>query len=469
MRAEKSHNTKKPPKTRTRRIIAMLVVAILIVLIFLMIILPPVFVSSEKGRKAILTRVNNAVAGQVDFASLSMSWLKGITATDISFKDNAGQTSVRIEQITTKPHYLPLLLGQLSFGRTVIDEPTVVINLKAGRRDVAEITQKKVQVSRKTDAVILPVKKIDLVVNNGNLKLTDSRAQTVEIAGINFTLIINLPGEYPAGQAERLLANLKAKANFSFAKAQYIGWDFGPTNAELQIKNGLLEIPLLSATVNNGRLNFAGKVDFNDKPALLKISEPTNIATDIQINDKTAEKLLMYLSPIFADAVNVSGTANFDCEKLAIPLSAAAIDDLELVGTVSITQLRLQPSDLLIQILSLVGTDMRSQQITIRPTRFILQNGFVTYEDMQMDIGDNPVNFKGIIGLDKSLNMTVTLPYNIRGKTARLDRDVVGKRISLPLKGTIDKPELDVDKLFEEQLRQQLEQTLRKGLEEMFK
>ena len=183
----------------------------------------------------------------------------------------------------------------------------------------------------------------------------------------------------------------------------------------------------------------------------------------------STKKLLRYLNPIFADAVNVSGIANFSCEQLIIPLSATAKNQTEVVGTISMDQVRLQTSDLLGQILTVAGTSTRGADITIRPTKFVLRDGFLRYDDMQMDIGDNPVNFKGVIGLDKSLNMTVTLPYTTQGRTARLGQETIGQRITLPLKGTIDKPGLDLGKLLEGQLRQQLENQLRKGLEELFK
>jgi hypothetical protein len=89
---------------------------------------------------------------------------------------------------------------------------------------------------------------------------------------------------------------------------------------------------------------------------------------------------------------------------------------------------------------------------------------------MQIDVGDNPVNFKGVIGLDKSLDMTVTLPYTTAGRTARVGgRTTSGRRITLPLKGTADKPELDMGRLLKEQLKGQLQDQLRKGLEGLFK
>ncbi len=132
-------------------------------------------------------------------------------------------------------------------------------------------------------------------------------------------------------------------------------------------------------------------------------------------------------------------------------------NDIEVIGTISANKVRLEGSDLLGQMLSLAGGNVRGQDCTIHPTRFALQNGQLQYEDMQLDIGDNPVNFKGVIGLDKRLNMTVTLPYTIGGRTARVGRKS-DDRISLPLRGTIDKPELDLGKLLEEQ-------AIKKGLE----
>lgn len=144
---------------------------------------------------------------------------------------------------------------------------------------------------------------------------------------------------------------------------------------------------------------------------------------------------------------------------LAIPLGGAgAKKDLVVVGTVSMNNVRLEASDLLGQILSAAGATARGQNITIHPTRFVLRNGLVRYSDMQMDIGDNPINFSGTIGLDKSLDMTVALPYTTAGRTARVGRKVSGTRITLPLKGTIDKPQLDVAKLLEQQ-------AVQKGLE----
>ena len=280
---------------------------------------------------------------------------------------------------------------------------------------------------------------------------------------------VSFNSEYPVNDVNQLLPNLTANAKLGFEQADYMGLDFGPTDVDIQMQNGLLKIAPFNTTVNEGLFNFAGQVDFKQKPPQLKMAGPLQLMNKIKINDQTTKKLLMYLNPIFADAVNASGIASFSCERLTIPLDAAAQNQAEVVGTVSMDQLRLQASGLLSTILSSSGTSARDAVITIRPTKFVLQDGFLRYDDMQMDIGDNPVNFKGVIGLDKSLDMTVTLPYTSKGRTVRIGQEANDQRIKLPLSGTVDKPDLDVGKLLESQLKQQLENQLRKGLEELFK
>jgi hypothetical protein len=277
--------------------------------------------------------------------------------------------------------------------------------------------------------------------------------------------LISLTSEYPAGQTDKLLSNLNAKGKLGFEKAVYMGLDFGPTNVNVQVQNGVMNIAPFTTTVNEGQFNFAGGADFKQKPSLFKAAKPMQIAKDIKVNDETTKRLLKYVNPIFADAVNVNGIANFNCEQLAIPLSAKAKNDAVVVGTISMNQVRMQTSDLLVQILTLFGGSSRSTVMTIHPTRFVLRDGYLRYEDMQIDVGDNPVNFKGAIGLDKNLDMKVTLPYTTEGRTARVGRETLGKRIVLPLKGTVDEPQLDTAKFLEDQ-------AIQKGLElleELFK
>jgi hypothetical protein len=258
-----------------------------------------------------------------------------------------------------------------------------------------------------------------------------------------------------------MLAHFNAKATAGFDKAAYMGLNLGRTDVDIQMDNGLLKIAPFSTTANNGQVNFAAQADFKQKPAILKTPMPLQVVKDVQVTGETTQKLLAYLNPIFSNAVNVSGIANLHCERLTIPLAGGTKEQTEIAGTVALSKIRLQSSNLLSQLLAVGGAQLRGQELTIRPTKFVLEKGVLRYEDMEIDIDDNPLNFKGAIGLDKSLNMTVTLPYTVAGRTVRVGQSSTD-RISVSLKGTIDKPQLDVGKTLEDQLFKGIEGLLKR-------
>ena len=273
---------------------------------------------------------------------------------------------------------------------------------------------------------------------------------------------ITFSSEYPTAHNEKLFANLNAGGKLGFESAEYMGLNFGPTEVDVRITNGRLNIAPFSTTVNNGRLTFAATADFAAKPVLLQTPAPMHIAENVEIDQRTTRQLLMYLNPVFAEVAAVRGVADFQCEKLEIPLAGGSRNDITVIGTISVSKLRLQGSQLLGVIMSVVNTDQAGADITIHPTRFVLQNGLLRYDDMQMDIGDHPVNFSGTIGLDKRLNMNVVLPYSLDFEPVRVSEASIDQRISLPLTGTINAPELDIARLLQQQL-------LQRGLRELFK
>jgi len=174
-------NAKAERKKRRKRRLVTWVSAAIAVLMVLVLFLVPAVVSSAACRKMILAKINAAVDGETDFAGFSMGWWKGVKVTDFSFSDSAGQASVEIKQIVTKPHYGSLLLGNLSFGPTEIFEPKVAIDLAKDAPDRPPVS-------------VPPVQRIDLVVTGGRLKVTDRQAKSVELSQINSRLNLRPPG-----------------------------------------------------------------------------------------------------------------------------------------------------------------------------------------------------------------------------------------------------------------------------------
>jgi hypothetical protein len=272
----------------------------------------------------------------------------------------------------------------------------------------------------------------------------------------------------PQDETRSLLDHLNARAGIGFEQAGYMGLECGPTDVNISVVNGLLEVQPFTSIVNNGRFSFACQADLKQQPVYIELPEPMVIAEDIQITTALAHRLLQYVNPLFANLSRVSGVARFECERLRVPVQPGSRNNIEIIGTFAAHDLVLGGSDLLSHILSVIGERAGDQRLTIRPSRFVLSQGMITYDNMQVDVGDNPVNFSGSIGLDEQLDMTVTLPYTFTGRTARVD-GTADNRIALHLTGTLSRPQLDMRRLRDDVLQQHGEELLNKGLEELFK
>jgi len=431
------------------------------------------------------------IIADIDLASIQpFAALSGLLPKDLQI---AGQAKSKLSINSSKKVY------HISTNSTHIN------NLKIQKKDKKPFEQTTVDL--KFDAIIdtaqknIQVKSLELIspqikITKGQYTQQTSKAGITTISGIancqyDWQAISNISSQflpqgfnlkgqrndtfkfnstYPADKPDLLMANLNSSINTGFETADYMGFYFGKTDLSVDIKKGIMNIKPFTSTVNKGTLSFAGSADFNKTPALLKTPGTINIFKDIQINDETTKRLLKYVNPIFADAVNVTGVINFNCEKMVIPLAKDATKDIELIGTMAINNMRLQASNVLSQILDFTGIS-KEQIITIRPTKFTVADEILRYDDMPMEVGKYPLNFKGTvnIGPSKQLNMDILMPYTTAGKTIKVGETSEAPRITLPIKGTVNRPKIDFDKLLENQIKDQLENVLKDVLKDVFK
>ena len=291
---------------------------------------------------------------------------------------------------------------------------------------------------------------------------------TLDVAGQR-QATVQFNSTYSTGDPNGLLANLNGTASLGFDRAAYQGLNFGPTDIDIRIDDGRMQIEPFSTTVNEGQFRFAGQADLGQRPILLQTSERLQMAEGIRITQEMTGNLLKFVNPIFVGAVDVNGVLSFDAESMVLPLTGGFADRAEIRGTVAIPQIRMEAT-LLNRILAVIKESLRDQIIEITPTKITLDNGAIRYEDMEIIVGDNPVNFGGTIGLNESLDMTVVLPYTYEGKTARVGEPTAqkDKRIVLPLTGKLTAPKLNLQRLLEEQLKGQFREQIRRGIEKLF-
>jgi hypothetical protein len=227
-----------------------------------------------------------------------------------------------------------------------------------------------------------------------------------------------------------------------------MGLNFGETNVDIKVDKGYLTLVPFTTTVNNGQINFGGTADFKKKPTMFRTPGPMRIVKDIQLNVEITNKLLAKINPIFSGTSSITGLADFDCNSLAVPISGGRQEDIEIAGTVSLTNVKMSPTGLMGAIVAASGASA-GDLMMVHPTPFTVKDGFVRYTNMQMDIGPLPFNFGGSVPLnpDREIeDLRITLPISATGKIVRVGRDTEAQRMSAYIKGTPKNPKLDIGK-----------------------
>ncbi len=303
---------------------------------------------------------------------------------------------------------------------------------------------------------------------------------------LKFTSEYETPGENEKkeGQTNPFLANLTGSADIGFEKLTFAGLTAGPLDKELTVKNGVLDIDLDKTPVNNGTLNFHGRLDMTSKPAMLSIPEPMKIADNINVNNDTAKNLLKYVHPLFSVTVTGPGTCNFQCDKLKLPVPPSKQNRslAEMAGVLDIKGLRMRFTGLIKMLLRFSSLNQREIDVEMVPSRFELKNSLLTYNDMQMNLDKYPFNFNGLVNITgETVNMKAQTPYIVYMdgstpdvKTLKKDQvaDNTQPRLTVPMSGPLSNPNVDIQTALSNEIsrigRTAIEETIKGELSDIF-
>jgi len=262
---------------------------------------------------------------------------------------------------------------------------------------------------------------------------------------------ITFASTYPSNDPNAILANLNANAALGFQKADFKGLKFGATELKLNVKQGQAAIDLPDADVNGGKVRFAGDVNLAQKPMVLKLRQPAAVVENVKIDDVLSANLLQYLNPIFAKSSNVSGTANLSCNTLVIPLGGGTPKDINIEGTVGMTDVKLTS-----KLLAVIKEALRDDGLnlfSIPASPFTVKNGLVKYDDMPLMFGRTwGIHFGGTIDL-----MSKVLSMNVKAPTSKA---ADAKMVVVPLAGTVENPQLDAGKFLMGNITEQIKEQI---------
>lgn len=168
-----------------------------------------------------------------------------------------------------------------------------------------------------------------------------------------------------------------------------------------------------------------------------------------------AETVLKNINPILSDAVSSADPIRIDVRQAGtrIPLANFDINQAQAAALVSLGTVQLSEGGFMGQLRSVLGKSSRDgYAAAFSPTTVTLQSGWVSYQDMVMDIVDEKLKiyFDGRVHVDpnsaREVDMTATIPGDVLAASVKELRGIVGPNegLTIPIRGTIDNPKPDM-------------------------
>lgn len=178
------------PRHRKRKILAGVLIGLAVVLLLLFFGIP-LFLSSGGGKDFIVGKINQSVDGKVQMDDLSIGWFKGVKIQNMSFDDNAGNTSVQVKRLETQPQLGALLGGRVKLGKTVIENP--VVYLKVSPEEMEKEPREPREPKEPGQRAEIPLDQIDLQVIDGKatIEMTGPEPQKISFTNIASSIVVS--------------------------------------------------------------------------------------------------------------------------------------------------------------------------------------------------------------------------------------------------------------------------------------
>ena len=227
----------------------------------------------------------------------------------------------------------------------------------------------------------------------------------------------------------------------------------------------------LAATANGGQLNLQPTIDLRKEPYTLSLPPDSTILKDVEITDAMAEKLMSKIHPVFGDSVEAEGHVDLYMQHFSWPLDDKYRDKTAFAGTLRLKGVRVNSTRLLTGLLALVGVRGNEMNFGDLDIDFVARNGRIETSPIRLEIDGYPIELRGSVGFDKSLDYTARLPITpmLVGKKAYPYLE--GVTIDVPIRGNSAKPDIDENSLQKAtagMVEQALQKSIEKGVQNLF-
>jgi hypothetical protein len=248
------------------------------------------------------------------------------------------------------------------------------------------------------------------------------------------------------------------------------GVGISATEVPLRITNESA-VAKLAATANGGQLNLQPRIDLRKEPYLLSLPPDSTILKDVEITDAMAEGLMSKIHPVFQGSVQAEGHVDLYMQHFSWPLDKKDRDKAAFAGTLRLKGVRINSTNLLSGLLDLVGVRGNEMDFGDLDIDFVARNGRIETSPIRLEIDGYPIELRGSVGFDKSLDYTAKLPITPKLVGKKAYRYLEGVTIDVPIRGNSSTPDIDestMQKATASLAEQALQKSLEKGVQNIF-
>lgn len=263
-------------------------------------------------------------------------------------------------------------------------------------------------------------------------------------------------------EAERSAELFSATGRIAWSGGVLYGVNLGSGQVVAQLANGILRSEPIVCTLGTGDLNVMPQ--WNLESNLLQIATGGRVR-NLDLNPQLTREWLGYVAPVLADAANVDGLVSARVQQFNYYLDNPARSNIDAV--LSIHRASASPGNSLgpvLQLLTMLGRNNASTRQLEFPSQDVpiqLVDGMVLHDGLHMDLNGYQLTSSGGVGLDQRVQLVMDVPIEKNGR-----------RIRVPVRGTVTRPIPDtagiLQNLGRQQLQDKVNDKLNDGLKGLF-
>ncbi|VTT96814.1 Uncharacterized protein OS=Planctomyces maris DSM 8797 GN=PM8797T_09894 PE=4 SV=1: DUF748: AsmA_2 [Gemmataceae bacterium] len=278
-----------------------------------------------------------------------------------------------------------------------------------------------------------------------------------ELLGPNFTVTgsgtrpVSFAGSLtpPVPPGAKVPPSVFAAATGTFA----IGWDslethgfaMGPGALRAKLANGVALFAPVSGTFGGGKVAVQPTARFVPAPGELTAAKGL-LVDRAKLTPAVCAGAIGYALPAVANSGKAEGEVSFVLDENRVPLNDPQKATVR--GNLIVHKATVTGGPVVTEVAKLLGADSGTMTLANEQTVPVrVERGRVFHENLQIKIGGYIIRTTGSVGFDNTLDLVadVPIPGGLPGfkNAPALAKAMTGKRVTVPIKGTLAAPALD--------------------------